>query len=180
MLLKGFFATIALLGFYISIPPFWAVCERNVAGNSDYEELKQECAIGTPPQAVKLYEGSGTLTSFWYTLTLATPQYGERQWFWTYSEPAISKIVCSGDKVMAFAGEQKVVEVTLDEIQKAKLFKPIGFRNGKREDLAWDGKQTYASYNTYVFAFGIAVTLLGAAGFAWARRRTRKKLATAD
>ena len=82
---------------------------RNAFGKASLEKLMMECDLAPSGLKIRLYRGEPNATSsFWYSVTAASKDDSEKQFFYTYSEPEISSIECKGSQLnVALSNAQK-------------------------------------------------------------------------
>jgi hypothetical protein len=136
-----------ILGVWLLLPG------RNAFGNPRYEELIEQCVIPGSSAIVRLYEGNAHATvGFWYSVTFQeSSSHRERQFFYTYSHPAIYGIECKEDSVEIATGQTKIIPIS--QITDQLTRRPLGIRAGEEE---------YATIQPLrLFSMIVGVTMLG-------------------
>jgi hypothetical protein len=130
---------IFLAGTILTLAVLLLTPGRNTFGNPAYEQLIDECAIPGSDSVVRLYEGNGHATvSFWYSVTFQKAQsYQEKQFFYTYSYPAIGAITCHTDTVEILSDWSTTIRaIPVSEITGELMKRPIGLRTGQKEQAS--------------------------------------------
>lgn len=99
-------------------------------GSQSMERLIKECDLGQALKA-RFYRGeAGATVAYWYSVTVQSSEFKERQIFYTYSEPEITSIECSASSLNVVLDKYPKQVFDLEAISSLKEH-PKGFLRGK-------------------------------------------------